>query len=170
MTSFYDIMIVCSIILAEKPLCMHRRTTNSCMNTHQHPCPLTALTKSMKCCFVFEPIFVPVTYISTMITSFFLIIFHSHRCFQTNIYSLQNFFRHIINTTTIRVFTEISHHYHRDCRILADGMRICHLEHCYCLTSILGRRPGSNYPRHSLRIHLHHLLLDTHQPHTTSTI
>ena len=28
---------------------------------------------------------------STMITSFFLIIYHSHRCFQTNIYSLQNF-------------------------------------------------------------------------------
>ena len=28
---------------------------------------------------------------STMITSSFLIIFHSHRCFQTNIYSLQNF-------------------------------------------------------------------------------
>ena len=26
-----------------------------------------------------------------MITSFFLIIYHSHRCFQTNIYSLQNF-------------------------------------------------------------------------------
>ena len=45
---------------------------------------------------------------STMITSFFLIIFHSHRCFQTNIYSLQNFFRHIITTATIRVFTEIS--------------------------------------------------------------
>ena len=28
---------------------------------------------------------------STMITSFFLIIYHSHRCFQTNLYSLQNF-------------------------------------------------------------------------------
>ena len=28
---------------------------------------------------------------STMITLFFLIIFHSHGCFQTNIYSLQNF-------------------------------------------------------------------------------
>ena len=39
----------------------------------------------------------------TMITLFFLIIFHSHRCFQTNIYSLQYFLRHVINTTTIRV-------------------------------------------------------------------
>ena len=28
---------------------------------------------------------------SVMITSFFLIIYHSHRCFETNIYSLQNF-------------------------------------------------------------------------------
>ena len=33
-----------------------------------------------------------------MITSFFLIIFHSRRCFETNIYSLQKCFRHIINT------------------------------------------------------------------------
>ena len=44
----------------------------------------------------------------TMITSFFLIICHSHRCFQTSICSLQNIFRHITNTATIRVFTEIS--------------------------------------------------------------
>ena len=62
------------------------------------------------------------------------------------------------------------HHYHGDCRILADGMRICHLECHYHLTSILGRRPQSNYPWHSLRMHLHHLLLDTYQSHTASTI
>ena len=42
------------------------------------------------------------------ITSFFLIIFHSHRCFQTNIYSLQNIFRHVINTATVRGFKDIS--------------------------------------------------------------
>ena len=47
-------------------------------------------------------------------------------------------------------------------------MRIWHLECCYCLTSILGRRSWPNYPRCSLRTCLHHLLLDTHQPHTMS--
>ena len=40
---------------------------------------------------------------TTMITLFSLIIFHSHRCFQTYIYSLQDFLRHVIYTTTIRV-------------------------------------------------------------------
>ena len=38
-----------------------------------------------------------------MITLFYLILFHSHRCFQTYIYSLQDFLRHVINITTIRV-------------------------------------------------------------------
>ena len=46
-------------------------------------------------------------------------------------------------------------------------MWIWHLEHCYHLTSILGRKSWPNYPRHSLRTCLHHLLPDTHQPHTT---
>ena len=45
---------------------------------------------------------------TSMITLFFLIIFHSHRCFQTYIYFLQDFLRHVINTTTIKSFTEIS--------------------------------------------------------------
>ena len=38
------------------------------------------------------------------------------------------FFRHIINTATIRVLQKFHHHYHGDCRILANGMQICHLE------------------------------------------
>ena len=38
-----------------------------------------------------------------MITSFSLIICHSHRCFQTSIYSLQKF-KHIINIATIRLY------------------------------------------------------------------
>ena len=80
------------------------------------------------------------------------------------------FSRHIINTATIRVLKETYYHYHGDCRILANGMWICHLECHYCLTSILGRRPWSNYPSHSLRTPLHHLLLDPYQPHTTSPI
>ena len=105
-----------------------------------------------------------------MITSFF-----PHHIPSTQMLSNQyifptKFFRHIINTTTIRVLQKFCHHYHGDCRILPDGTRICHLEHCYCFTTILGRRPRSNYPWHCLRMHLHHLLLDTYQPHTTSTI
>ena len=107
---------------------------------------------------------------TTMITLFSLIIFHSHRCFQTYIYSLWDFLRHVINTTTIRVLQKFHYNYHGDCRILANGMQICHLEHCYCLTLILGRRPRSDYPRHNLRMCLHHLLLDTYQPHTLLTI
>ena len=89
-------------------------------------------------------------YMTMMITLFSLIIFHSHRCFQTYIYSLQDFLRHVINTATIRVLQKFHYNYHGDCRILADGMQICHLECHYHLTSILGRRPRSNYPRHSL--------------------
>ena len=45
---------------------------------------------------------------TSMITLFFLIIFQSHRCFQTYIYFLQDFLRHVINTATIQSFTEIS--------------------------------------------------------------
>ena len=44
--------------------------------------------------------------------------------------------------------------------------RIWHLECHYHLTSVLGRRPRPNHPRHSFRTCLHHLLLDTHKPHT----
>ena len=64
MTSLNDIMIVCSIILVGKPLCMCRQSTNSCLHTHWHPCQLTVLTESTKCHrFVSKPIFMPVTYI-----------------------------------------------------------------------------------------------------------
>ena len=106
----------------------------------------------------------------TMITSFFLIIYHSCRCFQTTIYSLQNFLRHIIITATTRVLQKFYHHYHGDCRILANGMWICHLECHYHFTTILGRGPWSNYPQHCLWMHLHQLLLDTYQSHTMPTI
>ena len=82
-----------------------------------------------------------------MITSFF-----PHHIPFTQMLSNQyifptKFFRHIINTTTIRVLQKFHHHYHGDCRILANGSRICHLECHYHLTTILGRRPQSNYPR-----------------------
>ena len=32
------------------------------------------------------------------------------------------FFRHIINTATVRVLQKFHHYYHGDCRILVDGM------------------------------------------------
>ena len=70
----------------------------------------------------------------------------------------------------LRIFQNIHHHQHGDHRILANGMRIWHLECHYCLTAVLGRRPWPNHPRHSLRTCLHHLLLDTHQPHTMTVI
>ena len=43
---------------------------------------------------------------TSMITLIFLITFHSHRCFQTHIYSLHSFLRYIINTTIVKSFTE----------------------------------------------------------------
>ena len=109
-------------------------------------------------------------YMFTMITSFFLILCHSCRCFQTSIHSLQNFFRHIINTASIRVLQNFHHHYHGDCRILANGMRIFNLECHYCFTTVLDRRSQPSYPQHSHRMHLHYLLLDIHQSHTMPTV
>ena len=55
------------------------------------------------------------------------------------------FFRHIINTTIIRVLQKFHHHYHGDSRILANGTLICHLECHYCFTTILGRGPQYDY-------------------------
>ena len=101
---------------------------------------------------------------------FFLIIFHSHRCFQTNIHSLQTFSDILLILPPLQFLQKFHHHYHGDRRILADGMWVCHLECCYCFTTILGRRPWSDYPQHCLRMHLHHLLLDTCQPHAMPTI
>ena len=109
-------------------------------------------------------------YMFMMITSFSLIMCHSCKCLQTSIYSLQNFFIHIINTATIRVLQKFHHHHHGDCRILANGTRIFNLECHYHFTTVWGRRPQSNHPWHSLRMHLDHLLLDTYQPHAMPTI
>ena len=109
-------------------------------------------------------------YMFMMITPFFLIICHSRRCFQTSIYSLQNFSDILLILPLLEFLQIFHHHYHGDCRILADGMRIFNLECCYHFTTVLGRRPQSNHPWHSLRMHLYDLLLDTHQSHTMPTI
>ena len=102
-----------------------------------------------------------------MITLFSIIIHHSHRCFCYHIYmSLTSFFPTcFLIPQHLRIFQNIHHHQHGDHRILANGMRIWHLECRYCLTSVLGRRPRPNHPRHSLRMCLHPLLLDFNQPH-----
>ena len=106
-----------------------------------------------------------------MITLFSLIVHHSHRCFwKLYIYVTDKFITMFLILWQLKIFQNIHHHQHGNCRILADCMRIWHLECCYHLTSVLGRRPWPNHPRHSLRTCLHHLLLDTHQPHTMTTI
>ena len=89
-------------------------------------------------------------YMFTMITC---------RCFQTSIYSLQNFSDILLILPPLEFLQIFHHHYHGDCRILADGMRIFNLECCYCFTTILDRRSQPSYPQHSLRTCLHHLLL-----------
>ena len=86
------------------------------------------------------------------------------------IFLTKNFTNMFLIPLLIRVFQKFHYNYHGDCRILANGTWIWHLECHYHLTSILGRRSWPDYPRPSLRMCLHHLLLDTHQPCTTSTI
>ena len=62
MTSFNDVMNVCSTILAGKPLHIHRRTARVCLHTRWHPCQITVYYKSLESHHLFsEPIFVPVT-------------------------------------------------------------------------------------------------------------
>ena len=36
----------------------------------------------------------------------------------------------------IRLLQNFHHYYHGDCRLLADGMRIFHLECCYCFITV----------------------------------
>ena len=110
--------------------------------------------------------------ITKMITLFSIIIHHSRRCFHYHIYichwhAFPNMF---LIPWHLRIFQHIHHHQHGDCRILADGTRIWHLESCYCLTSVLGRRPRPDHPRYSLIMCLHHLLLDSNQPHPMPAI
>ena len=88
----------------------------------------------------------------------------------SKIYVTDKFTTMFLILQQLRIFQNIHHHQHGNCRILADGMRIWHLECNYCLTSVMGRRPQPHHPRHSLRTCLHHLLLDTHQPHPTTAI
>ena len=88
-----------------------------------------------------------------MITSFDLIMCHSCGCFQPSIYVLPTKFKHIINTTTIRLLQNFHHYYYGDCRLLADDMRISHLECHYCFITVLDRGPQPSHPWHTLALH-----------------
>ena len=62
--SFYDVMIICSIILAGKPLHMCGPTAMVHLHTCWHPCQITIYTESLESHHLFsKPIFMPVTYI-----------------------------------------------------------------------------------------------------------
>ena len=105
-----------------------------------------------------------------MITLFSPITHHSRRCFQNHIYMLlTNFTNMFLIPQQLSILQKFHHRHHGNCRILANGMWIWHLECCYCLPSVLGRRSQPSYPGYSFRMCLHHLLLDAHQPHTMTT-
>ena len=101
-----------------------------------------------------------------MITSFFLIIYHSHRCFQASIYIPYKNLKHVINTATIRLLQKCHHYYHGDCRILANGTRIFHLECCYCFITVFDRRSRSSYPQYSHRTCIYTTFFWTSTSHT----
>ena len=84
--------------------------------------------------------------------------------------SLQYFLNMFFIPWHLRFSQQITQHQHGNCRILADGTRIWHLECCHCITSILGRRPRPSHPRHSFWMHLQPFLLDFNQPHPTPVI
>ena len=96
---------------------------------------------------------------------------HSHRCFRVYIYiTLTHFTIIFLIPWHLRIFQNIHHHQHGDCRILANGTWIWHLECSHHVTSVLGRRPQLDHPRHSFRMCLHPLLLDFAQPHPMPVI
>ena len=105
-------------------------------------------------------------YISMMITSFYLTICHFCGCYQPSIYILPTKFKNIINTTTIRLLQNFHHYYYIYCRLLANGMRIFHLQGCYCFITVLDREPRPSHPWYSHRTCLHQILLDIYKSNT----
>ena len=65
----------------------------------------------------------------------------------------------------LRFFQHLTQYQHGNCRILADGMRIWHLECSHCFTSVLGRRPQPSHLRQSFWMYLLPFLLDSNQQH-----
>ena len=81
------------------------------------------------------------------ITLFQIIIHHSHRCIHfIYIYlSLQYFPNMFFIPQHLRISQHLTQYQHGNCRILADGTRIWHLECCHFFTSVLGRRPQPSH-------------------------
>ena len=88
-------------------------------------------------------------YIFMMITSFYLIICHSRKCFQPSIYVAYQI-ENTINTTIIRLLQNFHCYYYGYCRLMADGMRIFHMECRYCFITVLDRGPRPSHPWYSL--------------------
>ena len=105
-----------------------------------------------------------------MITSFYPIICHSHRCFQLSIYILPTKFENTINTTIVRLLQNLHHYCYGYCRLLADGMRIFHLEYCYCFITVLDRGPQPSHPWYSHRTCLHHIFLHIYKSNTIPAV
>ena len=84
--------------------------------------------------------------------------------------SLQYFPNMFFIPKYLRIFQHLTQYQHGNCRILANGMRIWHLECHHCITSILGRRPRPSHPRCSLWKCLQPFLLDFNQPHPIPVI
>ena len=89
---------------------------------------------------------------------------------QVYIYVLHTKYENIINTTTIRLLQNFHHYYYGYCRLLADGMRIFHLECCYCFITILDRGPWPSHPWYSHRMCLHHILLHIYKSNTRPAV
>ena len=71
---------------------------------------------------------------------------------------------------TLEFFQHLTWYQHGTCRILADGTRIWHLEHCRCITSVLDRRPWPIHLRGNFWMSLQPFLLDFNKPHPTPVI
>ena len=109
-------------------------------------------------------------HIFMMITSFYLIICHSHGCFQPSIYVLPTKYENIINTTVIRLLQNFHCYYYGYCRLLANGMRMFHLECHYCLITVLDRGHWPSHPWYSHRMCLHHILLNIYKSNTMPAV
>ena len=85
-------------------------------------------------------------------------------------YILPTKFENAINTTIIRLLQIFYHYYYGYCRLLANGMRIFHLECHYCFITVLDRGPQPHHPWYSHRMCLHYIFLHIYKSHTMSAV
>ena len=72
-------------------------------------------------------------------------------------YILPTKFENAINTTIIRLLQNFHCYYYGYCSLLANGMRIFHMECCYCFITVLDRGPQPSHPWYRHRMCLHHI-------------